>query len=123
MNTSVSAEAASPSHWLAYPLGLARRSPTFVVGLCIVLFFLVLAVLFMHALITYPIMLRLLAGLNPYRFFMKIRPANTRGYIPRSWKDEDNYQSYRSFSCMSYQDSNYKNWGPVITINDDRTKP
>lgn len=45
MNTSVSAEAASPSHWLAYPLGLARRSPTFVVGLCIVLFFLVLAVL------------------------------------------------------------------------------
>ncbi len=45
MNTPVSAEPASPSHWLAYPLGLARRSPTFVVGLGIVLFFLVLAVL------------------------------------------------------------------------------
>jgi peptide/nickel transport system permease protein len=41
----VSAEAASPSHWLAYPLGLARRSPTFVVGLGIVLFFLGLALL------------------------------------------------------------------------------
>lgn len=24
---------------------------------------------------------------------------------------------------MSYQDSNYMNWGPVVTINDDRTKP
>ena len=45
MNAPVSAEPASPSHWLAYPLGLARRSPTFVVGLGIVLFFLVLAVL------------------------------------------------------------------------------
>lgn len=32
-------------HWLAYPLGLARRSPTFVVGLFIVLFFLLLAIL------------------------------------------------------------------------------
>jgi peptide/nickel transport system permease protein len=41
----VSAEAATPSHWLAYPLGLARRSPTFVVGLGIVLFFLGLALL------------------------------------------------------------------------------
>ena len=45
MNAPVSAEPASPSHWLAYPLGLARRSPTFVVGLGIVLFFLGLAVL------------------------------------------------------------------------------
>ena len=54
---------------------------------------------------------------------MKIRPADTRGYLPKSWKDEDNYESYRSFSCMSYQDSNYTNWGPVVTINDDRTKP
>jgi hypothetical protein len=24
---------------------------------------------------------------------------------------------------MSYQDSQYTNWGPIITINDDRTKP
>jgi peptide/nickel transport system permease protein len=31
-------------HWLAYPLGLARRSPTFAVGFAIVLFFLGLAV-------------------------------------------------------------------------------
>ena len=45
MNAPVSAEPASPSHWLAYPLGLARRSPTFVVGLGIVLFFLGLALL------------------------------------------------------------------------------
>ena len=54
---------------------------------------------------------------------MKIRPANTRGYIPTSRLGLDNYQSYRSFSCMSYQDPNYINWGPVVTINDDRTKP
>lgn len=54
---------------------------------------------------------------------MKLRPANTRGYLDKSWKNEDNYKSYRSFSCMSYQDSNYNNWGPVVTINDDRTKP
>ena len=45
MNPSVT-PAASPTarHGLAYPLGLARRSPTFVVGLVIVLFFLLLAV-------------------------------------------------------------------------------
>lgn len=54
---------------------------------------------------------------------MKIRPASTRGYIPQSWKGDDTYQSYRSFSCMSYQDPKYTNWGPVVTINDDRTKP
>jgi redox-sensitive bicupin YhaK (pirin superfamily) len=54
---------------------------------------------------------------------MKIRPANTRGFIPKSWKDDDTYQSYRSFSCMNYKDPNYLNWGPVKTINDDRTKP
>ena len=46
MNPSVTTVAASPTHrhWLAYPLGLARRSPTFVLGLVIVLFFLLLAV-------------------------------------------------------------------------------
>ena len=47
MNPSVTTVAESPTHrhWLAYPLGLARRSPTFVVGLGIVVFFLLLAVL------------------------------------------------------------------------------
>lgn len=30
--------------WLAYPLGIARRSPTFAIGLCLVLFFVLLAV-------------------------------------------------------------------------------
>ena len=45
MNPSVT-PAASPTarHGLAYPLGVARRSPTFVVGLGIVVFFLLLAV-------------------------------------------------------------------------------
>lgn len=54
---------------------------------------------------------------------MQIRPANTRGFIPTSRLGEPNYQSYRSFSCMSYYDPKYTNWGPVITINDDRTQP
>lgn len=44
MNTPALAVATSSRHWLAYPMGLARRSPTFVVGLVIVLFFLGLAV-------------------------------------------------------------------------------
>lgn len=54
---------------------------------------------------------------------MKIRPANTRGYVPRSYLDQNNYESYRSFSCMSYQDPAHLGWGPIKTINDDRTKP
>jgi redox-sensitive bicupin YhaK (pirin superfamily) len=54
---------------------------------------------------------------------MKIRPADTRGFIPTSRLGEDNYQSYRSFSCMNYYDPKYTHWGPVITINDDRTQP
>ena len=54
---------------------------------------------------------------------MQIRRANTRGYIPHSYLGQDNYQSYRSFSCMSYQDPEYLGWGPVKTINDDRTQP
>jgi len=54
---------------------------------------------------------------------MKIRPANTRGFVPTSRLGHDNYQSYRSFSCMSYFDPKYTNWGPVVAINDDRTKP
>ena len=44
MNAPALAVATSSRHWLAYPMGLARRSPTFVVGLVIVLFFLGLAV-------------------------------------------------------------------------------
>lgn len=54
---------------------------------------------------------------------MIFRSADTRGHIVKSWKNEDNYESYRSFSCMSYQDPSYTNWGPVVTINDDRTRP
>ena len=54
---------------------------------------------------------------------MKIRPADTRGFIPTNRLGENNYQSYRSFSCMNYHDPNYTNWGPVTTINDDRTQP
>lgn len=54
---------------------------------------------------------------------MQIRPAETRGFVPASRLGEDNYQSYRSFSCMSYHDPKYTNWGPVVTINDDRTQP
>jgi len=52
---------------------------------------------------------------------MKIRPANTRGVV------QPNHlpllTSYRSFSCMSYKDPRYVRWGPIIAINDDRTKP
>lgn len=54
---------------------------------------------------------------------MKIRPAHTRGFVPTSREGLDNYQSYRSFSCMSYYDPDHMGWGPVITINDDRTRP
>jgi redox-sensitive bicupin YhaK (pirin superfamily) len=57
------------------------------------------------------------------KYCMKIRPADTRGFIPTSRLGNDDYQSYRSFSCMNYYDPKYTNWGPVITINDDRTKP
>lgn len=53
---------------------------------------------------------------------MLIRKSNTRGFIPRSYLGEENYQSYRSFSCMSYQDPDHMGWGPVKTINDDLTK-
>lgn len=54
---------------------------------------------------------------------MKIRPADTRGFVPASRLGNDDYQSYRSFSCMNYYDPKYTNWGPVVTINDDRTRP
>lgn len=54
---------------------------------------------------------------------MKLRPAATRGYIPNSRLGEDNFESYRSFDFEGYKSGIYLNWGPIITINDDRTKP
>lgn len=54
---------------------------------------------------------------------MKIRRANTRGHIPKSWQGLDTYKSWRSFSCMSYQDADHPGFGPVRTINDDTTQP
>ena len=52
---------------------------------------------------------------------MKIRPANTRGRVkpPRTGL----LTSYRSFSFEGYQDPRFINWGPIKTINDDRTEP
>jgi quercetin 2,3-dioxygenase len=52
---------------------------------------------------------------------MKIRLAETRGRIssPRTNK----IVSYRSFDCMSYHAPEYPSWGPVDTVNDDRTAP
>lgn len=52
---------------------------------------------------------------------MKIRPANTRGKVrpPRTGL----LTSYRSFSFEGYQNPRYINWGPIKTINDDRTEP
>lgn len=54
---------------------------------------------------------------------MKLRPANTRGYIPHNRLGEDNFQSYRSFDFEGYQSGIYLNWGPIVTINDDRALP
>jgi redox-sensitive bicupin YhaK (pirin superfamily) len=52
---------------------------------------------------------------------MKIRPNNTRGRVrpPRTGL----LTSYRSFSFEGYQDPRFINWGPIKTINDDRTQP
>jgi quercetin 2,3-dioxygenase len=52
---------------------------------------------------------------------MKIRKHETRGVVqsPRTGK----IISYRSFDCMSYQSPEYPDWGPIDTINDDRTEP
>jgi len=44
-------------------------------GNLIVYFLVVLAVLFLHALVTYPVMLKLLTGLNPIIFLKKMRDA------------------------------------------------
>ena len=54
---------------------------------------------------------------------MKFRPANTRGHITCNRLGEDNFQSYRSFDFEGYQSGIYLNWGPIITINDDRAQP
>lgn len=54
---------------------------------------------------------------------MKYRSNAERGYIGHSRLGEDNYESRRSFDFEGYQSGVYLNWGPVVTINDDRTKP
>jgi quercetin 2,3-dioxygenase len=54
---------------------------------------------------------------------MNLRPANTRGYIPHNRFGENNFESYRSFDFEGYQSGIYLNWGPIVTINDDRAQP
>jgi quercetin 2,3-dioxygenase len=54
---------------------------------------------------------------------MNLRPANTRGYIPHNRLGENNFESYRSFDFEGYKSGVYLNWGPIITINDDRAQP
>lgn len=49
---------------------------------------------------------------------MKIRPANTRGYLDVGW-----IKSRRTFSNNSYYDPQYKNWGSLRVINDDLQQP
>lgn len=53
---------------------------------------------------------------------MNYRPNSSRGYIGCSRLGEDNYESRRSFDFEGYQSGVYINWGPVRTINDDRTQ-
>lgn len=52
---------------------------------------------------------------------MKKRPADSRGIITPPWNTL--ITSYRSFSFEGYHDPQYVNWGPIKTINDDRTQP
>lgn len=54
---------------------------------------------------------------------MKLRPNSTRGRVDCSRLGEDNYLSQRSFDFEEYRSGIYLNWGPIITINDDRTQP
>jgi len=49
---------------------------------------------------------------------MKIRPANTRGFLDVGW-----IKSRRTFSNNSYWDPNYQNWGNLKVINDDVQLP
>jgi redox-sensitive bicupin YhaK (pirin superfamily) len=46
------------------------------------------------------------------------RPYNTRGNPKMNW-----INSYRTFSFSGYFDPNYKNFGHLQTINDDRVQP
>jgi redox-sensitive bicupin YhaK (pirin superfamily) len=52
---------------------------------------------------------------------IKIRHNSQRGFAhpPRTGL----IHSYRSFSFEGYQDPRYIHWGPIKTINDDRTQP
>jgi len=49
---------------------------------------------------------------------MKIRPANTRGYLQAGW-----IESRRTFSNNSYWDPKYMSWGNLRVINDDIQQP
>ena len=49
---------------------------------------------------------------------MRIRPANTRGFLDVGW-----IQSRRTFSNNSYWDPKYMNWGDLKVINDDLQQP
>lgn len=49
---------------------------------------------------------------------MKIRPANTRGFLNAGW-----IQSRRTFSNNSYWDPRYQGWGNLKVINDDVQQP
>ena len=53
---------------------------------------------------------------------MKLRPANTRGHVVGDLCGKDKFESYRSFDFEAYQSGVYLNWGPIVTINDDRAK-
>jgi redox-sensitive bicupin YhaK (pirin superfamily) len=53
---------------------------------------------------------------------MNYRPNSTRGRVDCSRLGQDNYLSQRSFDFEEYQSGVYLNWGPVMTINDDRTR-
>lgn len=49
---------------------------------------------------------------------MKLRPANTRGVMRKSW-----IQSLRTFSNNDYWNPRYMNWHCVKVINDDTQQP
>jgi quercetin 2,3-dioxygenase len=49
---------------------------------------------------------------------MKIRPANTRGFLNAGW-----IRSRRTFSNNSYWDPKYQGWGNLKVINDDVQQP
>lgn len=49
---------------------------------------------------------------------MRIRPADTRGFLDAGW-----IKSRRTFSNNSYWDPRYQNWGNLRVINDDIQQP